>query len=514
MTGKEGFTITSGSLNIGTLGIAPNNVVTITATYTVKESDMQEKESKIANTATVKTSSTPDGSSTVEVPTEAWYADINVTKSSELIKNTTLGNKIAGKAEYGDTIKYTITATNSGKKAGTVVVKDAAPEGTTPVESDIYTAISSENGYTLAVPANGTASVSFDVTVTSKPTTTITNTATVDGNPVTDSETHQVEKSVSVKMTPQIPTIKNSNVVIVLDISGSMNNTPEGKSTWDSTNTRLYAAKQACNSFIDAMFKDDATGCKVSVVTFSSDTKTTGWGPWQETEYVDNAETIGTATSSTEATTLKNKISRLSADGGTRIAAGINLANTEINNLAKGNDNKNIVIVLSDGDFTIGSDKDGTIINSGNETKTRVETASTNLKNSACKPTVYAVAFASSQSGLMQNTIASDANNTFKTASNYSTLLKIFNEIGSELGEDEIQDVASVNGLIELPGLDASKDVTIKLNGDTTGTTGKVSAFVDKIVQNQDTGVYYLDTTQFDADAKIEIEYFEVQSQS
>lgn len=506
MTGKEGFTITSGSLNIGTLGIAPNNVVTITATYTVKESDMQEKESKIANTATVKTSSTPDGSSTVEVPTEAWYADINVTKSSKLIKNKTLGNKIAGKAEYGDTIKYTITATNSGKKAGTVVVKDTAPEGTTPVESDIYTAISSENGYSLDVPAKGTASVSFDVTVTSKPTTTITNTAKVDGNPVTDPETHQVEKSVSVKMTPQIPTIKNSNVVIVLDISGSMNNTPEGNPTWYSTETRLYAAKQACNSFIDAMFKDDATGCKVSVVTFSSGTR---WG-----QYVDNAETIGTATSSTEATTLKNKISRLSANGGTRIAAGINQANTEINKLAENNNNKNIVIVLSDGDFTIGSDKDGTIINSGNETKTRVETASTNLKNSACKPTVYAVAFASSQSGLMQNTIASDANNTFKTASNYSTLLKIFNEIGSELGEDEIQDVASVNGLIELPGLDASEDVTIKLNGDTTGTTGKVSAFVDKIVQNQDTGVYYLDTTQFDADAKIEIEYFEVQSQS
>lgn len=508
MTGKEGFTITSGSLNIGTLEIAPNNVATITATYTVKESDMKETESKIANTATVKTSSTPDGSSTVEVPTEAWYANINVTKSSELIKNTTLGNKIADKAEYGDTIKYTITATNSGKKAGTVVVKDAAPEGTTQVASDIYTAISSENGYSLDVPAKGTASVSFDVTVTSKPTTTITNTAIVDGEDVTDPETHQVEKSVSVKMTPQIPTIKNSNVVIVLDVSGSMNDKPNGDSTWDSTETRLYAAQQACNSLIDAMFKDNVTGCKVSVVTFSSDTN---WETWQN---VDNAKTVGTATNSTEATTLKSKINGLSAGGGTRIAAGINLANTEINNLAENNNNKNIVIVLSDGDFAIGNDKDGTIINSGNETKTRVETASTNLKESTCKPTVYAVAFASSQSGLMQNTIASDPNNTFKTASNYSTLLKIFNEIGSELGEEEIQDVASVNGLIELPGLDASKDVTIKLNGDTTGITGKVSAFVDKIVQNQDTGVYYLDTTQFDADAKIEIEYFEVQSQS
>ena len=301
-------------------------------------------------------------------------------------------------------------------------------------------------------------------------------------------------------MTPQIPTIKNSNVVIVLDVSGSMNDKPNGDSTWDSTETRLYAAKQACNSFIDAMFKDDATGCKVSVVTFSSN------------GYDDNAKVIGTATSSTGVTNLKRKVNRLSANGGTRIAAGINLANTEINNLAVGNDNKNIVIVLSDGDFTIGSN--GTIIDSGNETKTRVETASLNLKNSACNPTVYAVAFASSQSGLMQNTIASDANNTFKTASNYSTLLNIFNEIGSELGEDEIQDVASVNGLIELPGLDANKDVTIKLNGETTGTTGKVSAFGDKIVKNQDTGVYYLDTTKFEADAEIEIEYFEVQSQS
>ena len=501
MTGKEGFTITGGSLNIGTLEIAPNNVATITATYTVKESDMKETESKIENTATVKTSSTPDGSSTVEVPTEAWYADINVTKSSKLIKNKTLGNKIAGKAEYGDTIKYTITATNSGKKAGTVVVKDTAPDGTTPVASDIYTAISSENGYTLAVPANETASVSFDVTVTSKPKSTITNTAIVDGEDVKDPETHQVEKSVSVKMTPQIPTIKNSNVVIVLDVSGSMNDKPNGGSTWDSTETRLYAAKQACNSFIDAMFKDDATGCKVSVVTFSSN------------GYDDNAKVIGTATSSTGVTNLKRKVNRLSANGGTRIAAGINQANTEINKLAENNNNKNIVIVLSDGDFK-DDNNDGTLDSTGGETTSRVETASLNLKNSACNPTVYAVAFASSQSGLMQNTIASDANNTFKTASNYSTLLNIFNEIGSELGEDEIQDVASVNGLIELPGLDANKDVTIKLNGETTGTTGKVSAFRDKIVKNQDTGVYYLDTTQFDADAKIEIEYFEVQSQS
>lgn len=50
---------------------------------------------------------------------------------------------------------------------------------------------------------------------------------------------------------------------------------------------------------------------------------------------------------------MKKDINKLEADGGTRIAAGIKKANTEINRLAQGNNNKNIVIVLSDGDFTI-----------------------------------------------------------------------------------------------------------------------------------------------------------------
>ncbi len=499
MTGKEGFTVANGSLNIGTLGIAPNNVRTITATYTVQESDMKETESAIENTATVSTSTTPDGSSTVTVTTEEWKSIINVEKHSEIIKQNP-DSKVTG-AEYGDTIKYTITATNSGNKPDIVVVKDKAPNGTTAVESDIYTALSSEEGYTLAVPAKDTASVSFDVTVTSKPTSTITNTAIVDGKEVKDPEEHKVEKEVSVKMDTQTPKINNSNVVIVLDVSGSMDKKPDNTDTDEETETRLYAAKQACNNLIDGMFKD-GEGCKVSVVTFSS--KSGFFGNY------DNAKTIGTATNSIEADSLKTTINGLSAYGGTRIAAGINEANTEINKLAKGNDNQNIVIVLSDGDFTI--DEYGYIQNSGGETKARVETASASLKNSACKPTVYAVAFASNESSLMEDTIASelqDGTKAFKTASDYTTLLDIFSQIGSEIGEGNEQHVATTNGLLPLPGLDVNKDITIRLNGETTGTTGKVSEFGDKIVLKD--GVYYLDTTKYDADAEIEIEYVEVQ---
>ena len=501
------YTITEAGIAIGDLEIGEEAVITIT--YTVDESDMTTTVGEIKNTVTVNKTNPDETTPTdeVKVPTEEWKADINVVKSSKLYRD---GKEISGPAMYGDTIRYTIKATNTGNKAGTVVVKDTAPTGTTPVESDIYTAISSKEGYTLSVPAHNTASVSFDVTVTGKPSSTITNTATVDGKDAKDPDEHTVEKKVSVKMNTQTPTIKNSNVVIVLDVSGSMADDSNGEKTSDKTKTRLYAAKQACKNLIDGMFKNGATGCQVSVVTFSSNYKWNNWGGYYNW---DNAKTLGSAKDVKEAKTLKNEINDLTADGGTRIAAGLKEANTQINKLAEGNNNKNIVIVLSDGDFKILNDNDGTIDGTGGETKKRVTTESNNLKNSACKPTVYAVAFASKQSGLMENTIATpaDKNNTyFKTASDYSSLLNIFTEIGTEIGEGGNVDVISNNGLIELPGIDVNKDITIKLNGETTGTTGKIDSFGEKIKKID--GEYYLDTSKFDADAKIEIEYFEVES--
>ena len=502
------YKISETGIAIGDLEIGEEAVITIS--YTVDKSDMTTTVGEIKNTVTVNKTN-PDGTTPtdeVKVPTEEWKADIDVVKSSKLYRD---GKEISGPAMYGDTIRYTIKATNTGNKDGEVVVKDTAPTGTTPVESDIYTAISSKEGYTLSVPAHNTASVSFDVTVIGKPSSTITNTATVDGKDAKDPDEHTVEKKVSVKMNTQTPTIKNSNVVIVLDVSGSMADDSNGNETSDETKTRLYAAKQACKNLIDGMFKNGATGCQVSVVTFSSNYK---WNDrkWDYDNW-DNAKTLGSAKDDKEAKTLKGEIDDLTADGGTRIAAGLKEANTQINKLAEGNNNKNIVIVLSDGDFKILNDKDGTIDETGGETKKRVTTESNNLKNSACKPTVYAVAFASKQSGLMENTIATpaDKNNTyFKTASDYSSLLNIFTEIGTEIGEGGNVDVISNNGLIELPGIDVNKDITIKLNGETTGTKGKVDLFGDKI-KNID-GKYYLDTSKFDADAKIEIEYFEVES--
>lgn len=527
MSSNDKFELIEGNWYIGELGIAPNNVATIKARYEVQKADMKEEESIVKNVATVKTTSTEPKSDEVEVITEVWKSEITVEKTSELIQKAN-GNTIEGKAEYGDTIKYTITATNAGRKQGTIDVTDGVPTGTKLKTSNNDTNLTeaelaklAEGGRvtrTLAVPGNdgtgnNTASIFFEVIVTAKPGEKIQNMASASDGTEPKDPGYNVEKKVSVKKNTRIPKIKNSNVVIVLDVSGSMNYKPNGKQTANKEETRLYAAQQACNSLIDSMFKDDSTGCQVSVVTFSSGK---GWVPgypyWGD---VDNATLQGTATNSSEATTLKNTINDITANGGTRIAAGINEANTEINRLAEKNkNNQNIVIVLSDGDFKVNKGN-GEIYKSAGETESRVKTASRDLKTSKCAPTVYAVAFASSETGLMKNTIASDANKTFKTASDYTALLGIFTEIGSEIGGGEKVEVESNGGLIELPGLDENEDITIKLNGDTTGTTGRFGDdfFKDKIIKLEADGKYYLNTKAegFGAGDKIEIEYCEVE---
>ena len=525
MLNQKTFKTIEGKWEIGTLEIGSH--VTIKAQYTVQEEDMEK--GKVQNVATVETTSTEKKQDEVEVPTIEWKSDISVKKESKLVKKADV-NTISGKAEYGDTIKYTITATNKGRKQGTIDITDKVPEGTTLKETNNDTNLTTEElvklattdglTKTLTVAGNdgkndGTESIYFEVLVTAKPGEKIQNIASASDGTEPEEPGYNVEKKVSVKKNTRIPKIKNSNVVIVLDVSGSMNYKPDGNKAHRHEETRLYAAQQACNNLIDSMFKDDSTGCQVSVVTFSSGKELVypehGYPYWVD---VDNATLQGTATNSSEATTLKNKINDLTANGGTRIAAGINEANTEINRLAEKNkNNQNIVIVLSDGDFKVKDN--GEIDKSAGETKSRVKTASRDLKTSKCAPTVYAVAFASSETGLMKNTIASDANKTFKTASDYTALLDIFTEIGSEIGGGEKVEVESNGGLIELPGLDENEDITIKLNGDTTGTTGRFGDdfFKDKIIKSEADGKYYLNTKAegFDASDKIEIEYCEVE---
>ena len=101
----------------------------------------------------------------------------------------------------GETITYTITVENKGFLAGKATIKDQIPDGTTFVESSVkenneettYTAEDLRNGIEVDVPAQGSTTLSFKVTVNTledqvftKQITNIAKINEIDTNPVTN----------------------------------------------------------------------------------------------------------------------------------------------------------------------------------------------------------------------------------------------------------------------------------------------------------------------------------------
>ena len=503
-------TISEDGIVIGNLEIGEEAVITIS--YTVDESDMTTTVGEIKNTVTVNKTN-PDGTTPtdeVKVPTEEWKADIDVVKSSKLYRD---GKEISGPAMYGDTIRYTITATNTGRKQGTIDVTDGVPEGTTLKTPQGKTNLTDAeltklaNGKeitrTLIVPGNdgtkdGTADIYFEVIVEAKPGEQIKNMATASDGTKPEDSGHNVEKKVSVKMNTQIPTIKNSNVVIVIDKSGSMKDKKvdyKGQSK-----TRLEVAKIVVKDFIDTINlpSDGTKGSAISIVTFNGPNNYNEYDVGTKYTSVLTANNKTISTTANDAKKLKEAVDGIKASNGTVIAGSLTKAKDQIEAMKKiegYKNNNNIVIFIGDGD------PDGDYADSF-----RIPEKAQELKDTGA--TVYAIGFGQNVN-ILKNTVASEESKYYTTSDNID-LSDVFTKIGTEIGEPTTKDVESINGLIELPGIDVNKDITIKLNGETTGKTGKVDLFGDKI-KNID-GKYYLDTSKFDADAKIEIEYFEVES--
>ena len=98
-------------------------------------------------------------------------------RRSELHKKS--GNTIEGKAEYGDTIAYTIIAKNSGKKPGQIVIEDDLTDLGVEVKTNGKTNLTDEEIANLAktmklektvtVPGEDEVEITFEVTVVSKP---------------------------------------------------------------------------------------------------------------------------------------------------------------------------------------------------------------------------------------------------------------------------------------------------------------------------------------------------------
>ncbi|NLW15606.1 MAG: VWA domain-containing protein, partial [Erysipelothrix sp.] len=119
------------------------------------------------------------------------------------------------------------------------------------------------------------------------------------------------------------PIVKSQDIVIVFDKSGSMD-----------SNSRLENAKTAAKDFTDILLNtaDGPHNNKIALVTFSG-------GYWEAASFTSNA------------TSLKNKIEDIDANGGTFTQGGLKKARDM---LASSNADNKIIVLLTDGLPTYG----------------------------------------------------------------------------------------------------------------------------------------------------------------
>lgn len=512
-----GVTVSGDKTNgyVFTIGELPARATkVITAEYTVIEADISENSKEIGNVATVNAKTTggvpvdPE-TSEVDVVTEEGEPIIDVVKTSTLKEIN--GKKNDNKAEYGDIITYTITATNTGIISGDVTITDKVPtgtelyrNGTTNLTVEELNELETEAGLTKVLnvaPNGGESKIIFSVKVIAKPGEDILNTATVnnDGEITEESDNgNDVEKTVSVTAKSQTSTIKNSNVVIVLDVSGSMDDPIKG----DRRTSKINKAKDVVQSFINSIdFAQDGSGSAVSVITFSGakwgDTSGTGytdvlpveysdwWNPWADPETIANTPE--------EARYLANtSVENISTGGGTCISGALQRAKQQVDLLNAANpDNKTIVIFVGDGepDGDAGRNKIGTYAN--------------NLK--AVSDAVYSIGF---ETDVYELSLIASKPENYKTTSDDLDLSDIFSEVVEDLGDEEPVDTVTENGIIELTDIDTTKKVKLVVRNpeQPATTTEELISAIPQIKQRAD-GTYYLDVTEFEAGADISIQY-------
>lgn len=428
------------------------------------------------------------------------------------VKKTT---SVSGVVEPGQNITYTITATNTGYLAGNVTIEDSEPAGTSAANNAKATIKDStgtktvelselEKGITLNVPAKngnveGTATVKFTVKVTveklkDKTSNLISNTATVNETDETNTVNNTVEKTMKIKENTE--TIKATNIVLVIDSSGSMDEKMDNddgilisrcedanckkthRTGWSlfigsyKYHTKMTTAIDAACRFIDQIYPNQSTnnGTTISVVDFNTD-----------------ASIVGTmATSYAGAQNLKTAIKKLEANGNTSMGTALNLANTTLTNIpAQYKDNNNVVIFLSDGAPTDGN---------------AYQAAATTLKTGANKATIYTIGFEIDNTGAqVLSAIATGEKYAFLT--DMDKLFETFDDISSSIKESTITK-QSKGGKLTLTNVDTTKP--IKINGVKVELT-------DKKLNKIDDTTYEIVLSEFsvsELENEISVEYF------
>ena len=409
------------------------------------------------------------------------------------------GKELDGNAivEAGSTVTYKITASNTGYLAGNVTIKDEElPQGnvtniTATGHTETLTVQDLKDGIVLNVPARGTAEVTITIKLTGAIGTQISNTAKYD-NTETNKVENNVEKTVALKAKAEQVQVLNTNVILVMDISFSMNDRPvctdhttekehrdagcsRRGDKWLKKDKKIDIAKTVINKFIDSVKLPDQATTDSSIIEVI---KFNGW-----------PDVVGEASNSQSKSDLKAKVNRLDATGGTWYSRPLAMTTEEITKLTEERpDNRNIVIFVSDGEP---AKQDKKIIDEADKLKAVPNT------------TVYTVGFDADIEILKQ--IATDYGK-YRTTDQASSLNTIFNEIVDEIAI-KTEKKQSVSGKIELSNVDSSKTnkVVIKVNG-TAISADKVQAAI--VTENSK---YYIDLNKLNLSSlqdDVLIEYF------
>ena len=304
--------------NVKELGKDETRRIKITATISEVE-----KETTITNEVKV------DGNKTDETTITVTKPIIESSKTATtILKRDNKGNVIPGqdstKAEVGDTIIYTITATNKSDVESDIEISDDLSnlpvtfvDGSIKVNGSTSTKAKYENGkvtYKSTLAANATVTLEFRVTVNEGTSvkTVIRNVAIVNGEE--KDATTTVVKKVCVKTTAE--TVNSLDMILVLDVSGSM-----------KENSRLTNLKSAAENLTNKLFSAQ-TDSTLTLIKYS----TTASNP---TTYQYNQK----------AQALK-AIKNLKADGGTNFYKALEKTIDAVGD----NPNRNtIVVFLTDG---------------------------------------------------------------------------------------------------------------------------------------------------------------------
>ena len=479
------YTTENGTISIGDLAVGEEAI--ITATYIVQETtDMAIESQDIINHVSVVSDSNNDSNNPIEdevkVPTEAWAPNITVLKSGKLADGTDANRN---DAEYGSTITYTLTAINSGNAQGTAVLKDAdlsklledgklsnvreivvndvnanGKPRTITITDKKYTDIIS--GITVNVPAkegetDGTASVSFKVTVTACPDS---------DNPISNS----VEGGTTPVVTPVVKTIKaksntgkisGANYVLIIDTSSSMTSNYVDK---ENEITRFDAAKEAISDLATFLFaKDSETTSKISIVQFNKDAKIVSVG----SKIVFGVEDYNNSN-------ITQLINNIKTHRGTNIEAGLKKAGDLLYDNTNGihkqgltTNNKDVLILLSDGSPYGGETDPGKLGEIAGE--------QLNRKGEGITNDIYSIAFGTSES---KDTLQAISPNKVYLSSNKKDLFKTFKDIVYEAGDSTPVTLTKASQVIYTGNKEIAddKEITITYDGLKAPLTYKFTA--------------------------------------